>query len=392
MKKDVFVKSLSNVKVVIGNGFDLNAGLMTSYSDFFNYRIKDWEVLRKWINGFWTKYFTSLSLTGVPLLEIEDSFPFLENANVWEVYFVMISDQGNVFLWCDIESSIKRSISGESLLLNWPTIFNYVNKKHQPETKNEAALAKFVYDKHGGKPFNGEGEYYSFLLEQLKEFEVGFGNYVKRQLNYFQGGFPSIPNESYENRAMKLLNHLCDPEKIVAIDTFNYDSFGPKNICEKIRHINGDLENPIFGIDSKGIDSNKMIYGFTKSYRRIELDMISDVVIQRDKYKNVIVYGHSLNESDYSYFFPLLDELEMTNFNSEKKIIFGFTVYDESKREQIKATLRNAIIRLFKEYAIHKNYGKEPKRLLEALTTQWRVITYEVPVIVPQKDRKYFWD
>ena len=391
MKKDVFVKSLPNVKVVIGNGFDLNAGLMTSYSDFFNYRIEDWKILRKWIDTFWNKYFTNRSITGTPLLEIEDSFQHLDNANVWEVYFVMISDQGTNFLWCDIESSIKRSITGENSLLNWPAIFNYVNKNYQPESKNEAALAKFVYDKHGGKPFTGEGEYYSFLLEQLKIFEVGFGNYVKRQLNYFQGSFPPIPNRPYEDYALTLLKHLCDPEKLVAIDTFNYDSFGPKNICEKIRHINGDLENPIFGIDSKDIDSSRVIYSFTKSYRRIEYDMISDVVIQRDRYENVIVYGHSLNESDFSYFFPLLDELEMTNFNSEKKIIFGFTVYDESKREQIKATLRNAIIRLFKEYAIHKNYGKEPKRLLEALTTQWRVITYEVPVVVEPTKRKYWY-
>ena len=40
MNKIEFINSLKNVKVVIGNGFDLHCGLHTTYSDYYckNYK------------------------------------------------------------------------------------------------------------------------------------------------------------------------------------------------------------------------------------------------------------------------------------------------------------------------------------------------------------------
>ena len=37
-----------------------------------------------------------------------------------------------------------------------------------------------------------------------------------------------------------------------------------------------------------------------------------------------------------------------------------------------------------------RNFKEEPERLLDALTTQGRILTYEIPSII--NDGKYFWD
>ena len=144
-----------------------------------------------------------------------------------------------------------------------------------------------------------------------------------------------------------------------------------------LHNINGNLENPIFGIDSNLCRASDPRFIFTKTNRRMELEMI-DFECQKDiVFDNVIVYGHSLSSNDYSYFFPLLDKLEMTNFLSNKKIIFGFSVYDREKETEIKRKNRLNIQKLFEAYANYKEL-KDVNRLLDSLTTQNRVLTYEI--------------
>ena len=108
------------------------------------------------------------------------------------------------------------------------------------------------------------------------------------------------------------------------------------------------------------------------------------------EFDNVVVFGHSLSKNDYSYFFPLLDKLEMTDFSSNKKIIFAFSIFDEKQSYAIKSDHRKAVNRMFASYAVFKGYQNEPERLLDALTTQGRILTVEIPHIV--NDGKYFWD
>lgn len=179
-------------------------------------------------------------------------------------------------------------------------------------------------------------------------------------------------------RAHRLLKTLCKPEEITSIDCFNY-GFTPEPVFyNKCNFVNGDCSNPIFGVDSKfKPDDSK--YVFTKTNRRIEWEMNRTTLSQHPDFENAIVFGHSLNENDYSYFFPVLDQLEMTNFASKKKFAIAYCVYDPKKETEIKSELRHRIYALFVAYANYKGQSIEPARLLDSLTTQGRVMTVSIP-------------
>ncbi len=50
MTREEQVKRLKNVKLVIGNGFDLHCNLNTSYKDYFNYNKKKNNKIYETIN------------------------------------------------------------------------------------------------------------------------------------------------------------------------------------------------------------------------------------------------------------------------------------------------------------------------------------------------------
>ena len=52
-------------------------------------------------------------------------------------------------------------------------------------------------------------------------------------------------------------------------------------------------------------------------------------------FDTLIIFGHSLNEHDYNYFFPIFDYLDITNITKTTTLIFYYYIYDEEKRNLI---------------------------------------------------------
>ena len=234
----------------------------------------------------------------------------------------------------------------------------------------------------GRQIYNPEGfknidEFYYYILDELNQFEKEFGKFIDKKRYPYRNFLTKIPNTDFEKRSKMTLQELCSIDNLVSIDSFNYDDIGDDNLNKLLHNINGNLENPIFGIDSNLCRASDPRFIFTKTNRRMELEMINFECQKDIAFDNVIVYGHSLSSNDYSYFFPLLDKLEMTNFLSNKKIIFGFSVYDREKETEIKRKNRLNIQKLFEAYANYKGL-KDVNRLLDSLTTQNRVLTYEI--------------
>ena len=118
--------------------------------------------------------------------------------------------------------------------------------------------------------------------------------------------------------------------------------------------------------------------------------MMKDYMFESDIFDNLIIFGHSLNPADYSYFFSVFDKVEITNLGKDTKIIFAFSIYDENRREQIKSGLRKAVFRLFHDYSIYKGNETFANRLLDALTTQGKVLMFEIPYIEVNPKPDYF--
>ena len=239
------------------------------------------------------------------------------------------------------------------------------------------AKASFFLRKYGSRPASREN-FYEFLLVQLKEFEDLFGRYITKQHIAWNGSLIKF-NENYIQNARFVLTYLADQDEIVSIDCFNYGFTTEAVFYDKCKFINGNCEAPIFGIDTIfGPEDPRYI--FTKTYRRIEWDMNLATVSGSPSFDNVIIFGHSLSSHDFNYFFPILDQLEMTNFTSSKKLVVAYAIYDSDKEATIKKELRKDVYSLFAAYAEY--CGKSASgasRLLDSLTTQGRVITCVIP-------------
>lgn len=392
MTKEEMIKDLKNVKLVIGNGYDLHCGLESSYADFFMRDIDKNNYFNKWLDELKKKI--NLDYLDAELTE-EDfwmEFKSIDQLNIWDLFFYIktkITNQNNTkkWLWCDIETVMYDSLKScnvkenDYISFRWEQVYKVVNKEMQAnfDCFEVYVMAKVILEKRNMEGFKNIDEFYCYILDELNQFEKEFGKFIDKKRYPYGNIFAKMPNSDFVNRSKMTLQELCNVDNLVSIDSFNYDDIGVENLNKILHNINGNLENPIFGIDSNLCSASDPRFIFTKTNRRMELEMI-DFECQKDiAFDNVIVFGHSLSSNDYSYFFPLLDKLEMTNFLSNKKIIFGFSVYDMEKETEIKRKNRLNIQKLFEAYANYKGL-KDVNRLLDSLTTQNRVLTYEIHI------------
>lgn len=398
--KNEMIHNLKNVKLVLGNGFDLHCHLKTTYSDFFHYYEEKNKYFLKWIEEFTPKARDYVDLRTANNKDFWLDFINFDKTNVWDFFFYLISREYGVDItkwrWCDIESKIEESlldITPESGLC-WLSVYELLKNGRAIDTAflDLFVLASVVYKKNGEKKFSSKGEFFTFLLDELKLFESNFGYYIYRQhyddINRSFGVI--IPNESFRRFSKLTIDNLCDSKSLVSIDSFNYDSIEIEELEPIFHNVNGNVEAPIFGIDSDRFRYNDPRYIFSKTNRRMELDMLENETGERAEFDNIIVFGHSLNAADYSYFFSILDKIEITNLESSSKIIFAFSIYDSKKEEEIKANLRKAIFRLFQDYSKYKGNELFPNRLLDALTTQGKVLMFEIPYIDVNPKPGYF--
>ena len=115
-----------------------------------------------------------------------------------------------------------------------------------------------------------------------------------------------------------------------------------------------------------------------KTNRRMELDMIKKEERVTVPFDNVVIYGHSLNKADYNYFFALLDKLNLIDSSNNSKVVFAYSLYPESKPEDIRKNYRSGISQLFCSYSTYIGKTTEPNRLLDLLTLEDKVFIYEI--------------
>lgn len=392
MTKEEMIKDLKNVKLVIGNGYDLHCGLESSYADFFMRDADKNNYFNKWLDEFKEKISLNAFTTEQSKEDVWVEFKKIDELNIWDLFFYIetkTTNQNNneAWLWCDIETVMYNSLKSydsrecNTNLFRWEYVYKVVNKEMQAnfDCFEVYVMAKVILKKRNMEGFKNIDEFYYYILDELNQFEKEFGMFIdKKRYSYYYSSF-KVTNSDFENRSKMTLQKLCNVDNLVSIDSFNYDDIANDDLNKILHNINGNLENPIFGIDSNLCRASDPRFIFTKTNRRMELEMINFECQKDIAFDNVIVYGHSLSSNDYSYFFPLLDKLEMTNFLSNKKIIFGFGVYDREKETEIKRKNRLNIQKLFESYANYKGL-KDVNRLLDSLTTQNRVLTYEIHI------------
>ncbi len=382
--KQVIVNQMHDVKLIIGNGYDLFCELETKYSDFFNFRNFK-SSIDKWKDLFSNNVFYYAGMNS-NITSRNDSWVEPESfskLNFWDFFFYFASESNSKSMdswqWCDVELVMAEWLSDSSVKkgIGFPLIYKlcHGDNLHNEPLESVYYLASVIIRKNGEQKYDDKAKFYDFLLSELKEFEQVFGKYITMQ-QFHESGYAIKPLFSMHSKSA--LEKLCNIDSLVSIDTFNFGLLGVKELEDLVHHINGDTEYPIFGVDSDLFLAPDSRYIFTKTSRRMELDMKRDDSEELKTCENVIVFGCSLASSDYSYFFSIFDKLDITNIDNNHKIIFAYNIYDTEKSDQIKATLMESIFNLFQEYSRYKGNEKHPNRLLDFLTVQGKIVLFEV--------------
>ena len=143
-----------------------------------------------------------------------------------------------------------------------------------------------------------------------------------------------------------VFNKLQDELKESGINviTFNYTDY-LKDYFEVFVNIHGTTENPIFGIDSKEAEEDQQYIYFTKTSRVLEANIEKKEVVSLLTYiphtGEIVFFGHSLAEADYSYFQSIFDYYDI--YNNTINLKFLYYDYSVDSKEKMHASVMNLI-------------------------------------------------
>jgi len=387
--------------LIIGNGFDLKSELKSSYNDFFNSE----EMKRKQekIENFYeqlelileishSKFHTSdkfdLILTpknyGELKIMLKDSFDN-ESFCFWNLVFMDLRTKDPN--WNQIEKRIEDIVCGTvNGNINRTTTEHYYkrivwNKGIKTSTKFPligVEKYRLVYAIYAATFNINEIDLFSFLLNELKVFEQQFHLYLDKEMK---------SNTSYKMNVKFLLEDIRNSytsEDQSNVVNFNYTTIKDEPNINMEINVHGSLAkgNIIFGIDLTNINDDKGSFSFTKTYRKmhafenVKISDFKDQSILDDNIDRISFYGHSLNESDYSYFQSIFDYYEI--YNSHVSLIFYYSIYDSKKSVQIKESYTNAIINLLNTYGKTMANEFHGKNFLHKLMLENRVILKKI--------------
>lgn len=376
--------------IIIGNGFDLNCGLNTRYSDFFYSRIK----ALKQVDSLFLKSFTS-SDHELGKISISEIFTVLNISicpllNAWDIIFLANSSNDTNTRWCDIEEEMLHFLLPETshvkTRINFAD-FDYAlkfitrNTEERLRNKNVNKLNYFlaVYCIQTQKLTDNSDitneKLMNWFLHELRLFEVNFQSFVKNQ----------HLESKYYTKAHLLLEKLNFNELKYVLLNFNYtrpDKDYRKELSKNIiniSNVHGNIydQSILFGIDHVNIHYSDIVYNFTKTSRKIFnfQTSTSETGVLSKGIQNIIVFGHSLNNADYSYYQSIFDYCDL--YHSNVSLIFNYSVFDKSKIEQIKADRFLDVIKLINSYGETMNVY-HGKNLLHKLMLENRLHILEI--------------
>lgn len=382
-KKEEQIKKLDNVTLVLGNGFDLHNKLKTSYRDFFEAAKKEkYDNIINEFNYRDDEILEHISRSDSCIVTNRISLPFLSDCNVWDIVFALETatntNFGPYIRWADIEKTILKWMNDEMI-----NVQNYLlgTKKYTKSMRDSdfrykiKFLAAIIKYKNRSRTLTSSDDFYRYLLDELIKFETEFGEYIQKETDRVYG--------SNHELAYQAINKIVPFDHISTIASFNYNSYYNDRIQDKLHHINGGIiDHPIFGIDPSLLtdtskDDPRIIFG--KTYRRLMLDASVKSMAQKKPSRNIIIYGHSLNEQDYNYFFALFDDIDLADHTKDNKIIFAYSIHDENRRIRITSTLIDNITKMFYNYSEYLERVKDNNRLLDMLVVTKKIMLLEIP-------------
>lgn len=268
--------------LILGNGFDLDIGFKTKYSDFVN--SSNWPFKEK-----------DLSAIGVPNLQ-NYIYDFTEKYK---------DELGNV-RWIDIEQLLK----------------DYAITKNEPNSYNNDMVKA---DKQCFKRI--ETAYAKYLKEQL---------YQGRPSHFFKASYELVDaiSKSSKEWVGYTFNYTDSSAIIDLIAQDNYTSF----LSIPFTHLHGQID--MYGYDDTlilGIDDAVSIPKEYKFLRKTWNPNYDSHKLDEDLFmaENIICFGWSFGEIDREYLRDFFQELNNVPEARERKRGLHFITYDDKSRIDI---------------------------------------------------------
>ena len=348
---------------IIGNGFDLNCGLQSSYKDFFYNQIsnnQDYKILFEFLKKNDFKSFTESKVQ-----EIKSFLSLNDNITFFDIYF-LINDWSKDFLltdqiWSAIEDVLLSGVNISSDVISYEMCYNTYSVLGKREYDlyysglfSESILAYYLKAVFGDIII-GEEQYHNYLIKELNRFSKHFAEFIYNQ---------SIDNDKYIEKAQTLLARITgigfNDCKIIS---FNYtDPFGSP-LSANIHGLASKNEI-VFGITcGQGKDKEKShndwTYKMTKEYKMaLIMSKGQKVSLDYNDIKDIYVYGLSLGDQDYDFFENLFDKFEFLMQQYSAKIHFCYSIYGNKTIEEVAEDITQKVTKLINKFGdSHKTYG-----------------------------------
>ena len=416
----------------IGNGFDLASKLQTGFGDYIkeqeqlynNIITKILEVFRK---GFDMKSFidysryNSLTTSAQPFIAFLNSFKeLLDNSDItiWDIifiYFMKFKEEIAPILrveqeinnyelinWEDVEKIIEHIVTGledrdkiiikkKSIVSAYSTypISEHLEFQEYSDNKRDLLIhILYTYCEHRIGESNDmvlKSKLADFLLIELNKFEDKFNKIIVAYMKKLNENIAYKNN--YLTNFMNIRNEDDDRLGDNYIINFNYTTFcaNQNNVfsIDKIRYLEFNVhgvydKNIIIGIDQKEIESEKKQFIFTKTSRKLYSENLLNKLdfCNKSYIGSLIFFGHSLAKADYSYFQTFFDIYDL--YSGEIKLVFIYTIYDNSKKKNIEEKYVNAITNLIMNYGKTMDNKDHGKNLLHKLILEGRLIIKKI--------------
>lgn len=387
---DYLLKPDWNQLIIIGNGFDLECGLHSTYRDFFAPRRK--ILLCETTPGKRSEqsWDECLKETGI---------------SAWEL---ILQDKYKSY-WYDVERAIKDWVAWDYAGIGFPSkniaiVLQYIKSgaksdQADPDRLVGAKVARYIEDTHPAADIRGwEAEdVYDFLLEELHALEHEFASYLKGEI---------ARSNDYKQNAIRLMGNLLNDEFPKDSDeyeieesvlSFNYtrpfgSQLGRAPRTNILSNVHGSIEkdNIVFGIDGSDCMGLNKVIEFTKTYRLMALgspdfsrvvhgDGKSPMSHSTDLIK---FYGHSLADSDYSYFQAIFDTVGLYSGNT--RLVFYYRPHKlrdgsmRSEKDVRESTMKSAI-KLLTAYGRTMENADHGKNLIHKLLLEGRLSVKLLP-------------
>lgn len=364
--------------VVIGNGFDLECKLKSSFSSFISARKQAFEQEE---NG--------------------EPNPLGFKRNLWDV--ILESMDGDH--WADVEGAIARWV----VPMGWKDTNSEFWQSSIDKTigvlrdisrgKKSTFDSKSIPDKaalylsDGSSQKAGQWNKEKLLeltRNELKRFENEFSAYlsqaVKDQPDYRVNAYNLMKELLTQSRPSKGDYNIEE-----SVLSFNYthpiESLHSEEHETSYINIHGRLGGEIvFGIDGTGRMNDPTVTPFTKTYRLLSLD-VSDTrslvhaasPIGYQDYGTALIkfYGHSLGSADYSYFQAIFDSVHL--YEGQTQLIFFYRRHGDKTSEEVRVETMSQVIKLLDAYGRTLDNKDHGKNLIHKLLIEGRLAVKELP-------------